>query len=355
MPEIASHVLHHVTPCMQSTPVFRQWKGPIMKLTRHFISASFKITALACAAFAAPALAQGTFPDRAVRIILPGPPGNVTDTMTRLVAKSMSEQFGQPVVVDNRPGGATIIATDAVVKSKPDGYTLLLVSAPFVTNPGLYDKLPYDSLRDLDPVVLLSENGFLFAVNSGTPYKTLKEVADASRTLPGGISYASPGIGTVMHLAGQLFNKEYGTKFVNVAYKGSAQAGQDVAGGHVPMIIDPITTTLPLIRGGKLRPLAVTHATRQPELPDVPTVRELGFEKLETRSFSGFLVPAGTPRDVILKLNGAINKAIADPNIRKTVPSQHMVGGTPEAFAAMLRTETERWVPLIRQLGIKPQ
>lgn len=322
---------------------------------RRSLCAGVFATAALCAAFCGVAIAQDNYPSRPIRLVLPGPPGNITDTMARMVAKSVGEQLGQPVVVDNKPGGGTIIATELVARARPDGYTMLMISAPFVTNPGLYDKLPYDSLRDLQPLVLLSENGFLIAVNEKAPWKTLPELVEASKRTPGGISYASPGIGTVMHLAGQLINVEYGARLVNVPYKGSAQAGQDVVAGHVPILIDPIATTINLIREGKLRALAVTHPTRQKDLPDTPTVRELGYPKLETRSFSGFMLPAGTPQAVVVRLNAAINKAIADPEMRKTLASQNLVGGTPEAFGAMLKAEMDVWVPLIRQLKIKPE
>jgi tripartite-type tricarboxylate transporter receptor subunit TctC len=299
--------------------------------------------------------AQETYPNRPIRLVLPGPPGNITDTMARLMAKSVGDQLGQPMVVENKPGAGGIVATESVVRARPDGYTVLMVSAPIVTNPGLYDKLPYDTLRDLIPVVQLSENGFLIAVTEKAPWKTMQELVEASRKTPAGISYATPGIGTVMHLAGQQFNVEYGTNFLNVPYKGSAQAGQDVAAGHVPVLIDPIVTNLAMIKQGKLRPLAVSHPQRQPELPDVPTVRELGYPKVESKSFSGFMLPAGTPREIVVKLNTALNNAIKDPEIRKALSTQNLTGGTPEEFGAMLKAEMDRWVPLIRKLQIKPE
>lgn len=294
-----------------------------------------------------------TYPSRPIRLVVPFTPGGTTDILARVMATSAGGTLGQTVLVENKPGGGSVIATEAVVRSKPDGYTLLLVSVPIVTNPGLYDKLPYDALRDLTPLIQLSDNGFVFAVNEKQPWKTMSALIEAARKTEGGISYASPGIGTVMHLTGQLSNAEYGTRFVNIPYKGSAQAGQDVAAGHVPMIIDPIATTLSLIQQGKLRALAVSHPARQKELPDVPTVRELGLLKLETRSFSGLMLPAGTPRDIVIKLNTVFNNAVANPESRAALAGFNLVGGIPEEFGAMLKTETERWVPLIRRLGIR--
>ena len=313
------------------------------------------LTVILVLAAAGGACAQESYPAKPIRLVLPGPPGNVTDLMARVLSKSAGDQLGQAIVVENKPGGATIIATEAVVKSRPDGYSLLMISAPFVTNPGMYSKLPYDPLRDLDPLILVSENGFLIAVNEQQPYRTFKELIEASRKSASGIDYASPGIGTMMHLTGQLMNAEYGTRFNNIAFKGSAQAVQNVAAAHVPMIIDPIATNLAMIKQGRIRPLAVTHSSRQPELPDVPTLRELGFQGVEVKSFSGFMVPAGTPREVVVRLNVAYNNAIRDPEIRKQLHTQNLMGGSPEEFGGMLKREIERWTPLIRKLGIKPE
>ena len=327
-------------------------KGWNMQLAKRIL---WSVPVAIALAAAGASCAQENFPAKPMRLVLPGPPGNVTDLMARALSKSAGDQLGQPVVVENRPGGATIIATEQVARSRPDGYTILMVSAPYVTNPGLYDKLPYDTLRDLDPLIQVSENGFLIGVNSAQPYKSLRELIDASRRAEGGISYASPGIGTVMHLTGQLLNIELGTRFNNVAYRGSAQAVQDVAAGHVPMIIDPIATNLAMIKQGRIRALAVTHSARQPELPDVPTVRELGFPRLEVKSFSGFMLPAGTPRPVVARLNSAYNNAIRDPDIRRQLAGQNLMGGSPEDFGVVLKAELDRWVPLIRKLGIKPE
>lgn len=313
------------------------------------------VPAILALAAAGAAIAQESFPVKPLRLVLPGPPGNVTDLMARVLSKSAGDQVGQPIVVENKPGGATIIATESVAKSRPDGYTLLMISAPYVTNPGMFDKLPFDPLRDLSPLILVSENGFLIAVSDQQPYRTFKELIEASRKSSDGIDYATPGIGTMMHLTGQLMNAEYGTKFNNIAFKGSAQAVQNVAAAHIPMIIDPIATNLAMIKQGRIRPLAVTHSTRQPELPDVPTLRELGFQNVEVKSFSGFMLPAGTPRPVVMKLNGAFNNAIKDPEIRKQLSTQNLMGGSPEEFGAMLKREIDRWTPLIRKLGIKPE
>ena len=311
---------------------------------------------LALAALAGRAPAQEAFPSRPLRFIVPFTPGGIADTMARVLGKAISDALGQPVVVENKPGGGTVIGTELAVRAKPDGYTLLLVSAPLATNPGLVAKLPYDALRELAPVIALSAQGVVVAVHEKQPYRTFAELVAAARKPDTELPYASAGNGTVMHLVGQLLNAEYQTRFVHVPYRGSAPALQDAAGGQVPMIIDPVSTSQALIRQGRLRALAVTNPTRLRLLPDVPTVRELGFAKAEAVAFSGVMVPAGTPPAVVARLNEAFNRAIELPDVRERLVEQlggNFAGGTPEEFGAMIRSETERWVPLIRRLGLR--
>jgi tripartite-type tricarboxylate transporter receptor subunit TctC len=302
--------------------------------------------------------AQETFPSRPIRLIVPYAPGGISDVMARVIGKALSEQVGQTVVVENRPGGGTVIGTEAAVRAKPDGYTVLLVSAPVATNPGLYAKLPYDALRDLAPLVALSGQGFVVSVGASQPWKTFGELVEAARRPGAEIPYASPGIGTLMHLSAQLANVEYGTRFVHVPYKGSGPALQDAIAGQVPVIVDPASTSLAPIRQGRLRPLAVTHPTRLATLPDVPTVRELGFPKLEATAFAGLMVPAGTPPEIVARLNAELNRAMKNPEVHDKLVvqmGQTLIGGTPEAFGAQLRVETERWAPLVRRLGISAE
>ena len=311
---------------------------------------------LALAPLAGRALAQDMFPSRPIRFIVPFTPGGIADTMARVLGKAISDAMGQPVVVENKPGGGTVIGTELAVRAKADGYTLLLVSAPLATNPGLVAKLPYDALRELAPVIALSAQGVVIAVHEKQPYRTFADLVAAARKPDAELAYASAGNGTVMHLVGQLFNAEYQTRFVHVPYRGSAPALQDAAGGQVPMIIDPASTSQALIKQGRLRALAVTNPTRLRLLPDVPTVRELGFAKAEAVAFSGVMVPAGTPAAVVARLNEEFNRAILLPDVRERLVEQlggNFAGGTPEEFGAMIRNETERWVPLIRRLGLK--
>jgi tripartite-type tricarboxylate transporter receptor subunit TctC len=304
----------------------------------------------------APAWAQEAFPSRSLRVIVPFAPGGIADIMSRVLGKAASEGLAQPVVIDNKPGAGTIIGTELGVRARPDGYTLLSVSAPIATNPGLHARLPYEALRDLAPVIQFSGQGFVIAVHERQPWRSLAELVQASRSSSVDLPYGSPGSGTLMHLVGQRMNADYGTRLVHVPYRGSGPALQDAASGQIPMIIDPATTSLTFIRQGKLRPLAVTHPTRLPMLPEVPTVREAGFPALEAEAFSGLMVPTGTPPEVIARLNLEFNRAMKNPEVIESLVNKMgstLVGGTPEAFGAHLRRETERWVPLIRRLGIQ--
>ena len=300
-------------------------------------------------------LAQDRYPSRPVRIVVPFAAGGIADIYARVLGKAMGEQLGTTFVIENKPGGGTVIGTESVVRAKPDGYTMLLASAPLATNPGLIAKLPYDTLKDLTPVVQLSGQGFVISVHEKTPYKTFAELVSAARQQD--IPYASPGNGTLMHLVGQLLNLEYGTRFIHVPYRGSAPALQDATSGQIGMIIDPLSTSLPGMQQGKLRPLAVTHPERLPAIQAVPTLRELGYPKGEAQAFSGFLVPAGVPAEVVTVLNKAANQAMQQPDVRETIVvklQSPLIGGTPEAYAQFLRAELARWVPLIKSVGIKP-
>ena len=312
-------------------------------------------TSLALACFSASAQTDA-FPSKPIRIIVPFAPSGATDLMARLLGKAVSDSVGQPVIVDNKAGGGTVIGTEAALQSKPDGYTILMVAAPVVTNVGLFAKLPYDAARDLVPLILLSAQGFVVSVNEKQPYKSFAELVAAAKKPDTDVAYASPGNGTLQHLAGQILNAEYQTRFIHVPYKSSGPALQDAIGGQVPLIFDPVTTSLGAIKQGRLRPLAVTHPTRLAALPDVPTMRELGFPKAEAVSFAGMMVPAGTPAAAVARLNAEFNRAMALPEVKNKLIEQlggTLAGGSAEEFGVFLKTETERWVPLIKRLGLK--
>lgn len=330
--------------------------APVAPLRRRATLGAIAATGLA----AVPPLlrAQESFPSRPIRLIVPFAAGGISDIMARVVGKALSEQLGQPVNIDNRPGGGTVIGTQEALRAKPDGYTILLVSAPIATNPGLFPKLPYDALKDLAPLIALSAQGFAISVGEKQPWRSFAELMDAARKPGAEIPYASPGIGTLMHLSMQLANVEYGTRFVHVPYKGTGPALQDAMAGVVPMIVDPASTSQGPIKQGRLRGLAVTHPTRLSSLPDVPTVRELGFPKLEAVAFSGLMLPAGVPPDVSARLNAELIRALQNAEVREKLEVQlgaTLIGGSPEEFGRTLRTETDRWSPLVRKLGITPE
>ncbi|MFN0163496.1 MAG: Bug family tripartite tricarboxylate transporter substrate binding protein [Burkholderiales bacterium] len=319
-------------------------------ITRWFTIAS------AAMSFALPVAAQEAWPARAIRIIVPFAPGGATDIMARLFGKVLGESIGQSVVIENKPGGGTVIGTELAVRARADGYTIIIVSAPIATNPGLMASLPYDALRDLAPVINVSAQGFLITVNDKQPYKTLADLLAAARRPDVELPYASPGNGTLMHLVGQVFNAEYQTRFLHIPYKGSGPALQDAMSGQVPVFFDAITSSMGAVQQGRLRVLAVTNPTRLRALPEVPTVRELGYPRAEATAFSGFMVPAGTPAAIVQRLNAEFNKALASAEVQDRLVAQMggtLIGGTAQEFGNLLRTETERWVPLIRRLGLK--
>ena len=301
------------------------------------------------------AQSAGGFPSQPIRIVASSLPGGTTDLYARILGKAVSEILGQPIIIENKPGAGSVIGTDAVVKAKPDGYTMLIGSLPLSTNPGLMPKLPYDALKDLRPVIRISAQGFIVSVSRKAPFQSFAELMAAARQRE--VPYATPGIGTVGHLSAQVLNVEYGTKFVHVAYRGSPAAIQDVMAGQIDVIIDPVATSMPAISGGHLRPIAVTNAVRFPMLPTTPTMRELGFPAGEAQAYSGMLVPAGTPDDIVAKLNAAFNEALQRPDVRQSFERLHVqpIGGSADAFGSLIRGETDRWVPLIRRLGLKAE
>lgn len=299
------------------------------------------------------AQSANNFPSQTLRIVVPSAPGGTTDVYSRILGKAVGEILGQAVVIENKPGAGSIIGTDAVAKARPDGHTLLIGSLPLSTNPGLMNKLPYDALKDLRPIVQISAQGFIMSVGAKAPYQSFADLINVARQRD--VPYATPGIGTVGHLSAQIMNVEYGTRFIHVAYRGSAPAIQDVTAGQIDVLIDPVATSIPAINAGHLRPIAVTNATRFPMLPNVPTVRELGYPAAEAQAYSGMLVPGATPDDVVAKLNAAFTQAMERPEVKQSFEQLRvrLVGGSPQVFGNLIRAETERWVPLIKKLGIK--
>ena len=321
-------------------------------LYRPFVSfASFVFVLLA---ISGAAQAQA-YPSRTVRLVVPFAAGGSTDIIGRTVGQKLNELWGQPVVVENRPGGSTVIGTDVVAKSPPDGYTLLVTPAPFTIVPSLTTKLPYDPAKDFEPITLINTTPLVLVVNPGVPAKSVKELIALAKSRPGALNYGSSGSGGTNHLAGELFNVVTGVKMVHIPYKGNAPALIDLAGGHVDLLFNGLTSAMPLIRSGKARPLAVTSIARTGTLPELPTLDELGLKGFQAVAWNGLTAPARTPRDIILKVNADVLKIIRSPELieRLRAEGSDPVGSTPAEFAAFLREEIARWEKVIRLAGVK--
>ncbi len=309
------------------------------------------------AAVAAPAVqAQAPYPTKPIRIVVPFPAGGTTDILARAVAQKLTEMGGQPVVVDNRPGAGGNIGAELVAKSAPDGYTLLMGTVgTHAINPGLYAKMPYDHQRDFAPVILVAGVPNVLVVNPAVPATSVQELIAYGKANPGKLNFASSGSGTSIHLAGELFKTMSGVQMTHVPYKGSSPALTDLLGGQVQLMFDNLPSALPHIKAGKLRALAVTSAQRAPALPDVPTVAEAGLPGFEASSWFGLLAPAGTPKEIIAKLNAEVAKWLATPEARDKLTAQgaNAVGSAPDAFAQYIAAETIKWLKVVKESGAK--
>jgi len=317
---------------------------------------SGKLIALALVMTAGAASAQ-TYPTKAVRLVVPFLAGGSTDIVGRTVAQKLSEMWGQQAFVDNRPGGGTTIGTEMVAKAAPDGYTLLVTPAPFTINPSLLTKLPYDALTDFTPITLINTTPLVMVVNPGVPAKNVKELIALAKAKPGKLNFGSSGTGGSNHLAGELFDAMAGVKMVHIPYKGNAGALTDIVGGHLDVVYNGITSAVALIRGGKLRALAVTSLQRSAALPDVPTLNESGLKGFEAVAWNGLSAPAKTPRDVIMKINADVIKIVNSPELKERLKADGSdpVGNSPEQYAAFLRNEIAKWAKVIKFAGVKPE
>lgn len=315
--------------------------------------------ALAALAAATPAVARAqSYPTEAVKLVIPFPPGGPTDLAGRALAREMSADWGQPVVVDNRAGGNGFPAAEAVARARPDGHTLFM---PFfgtlVVNPGLYASLPYDPVRDFAPITTIATLPLMLVVNPTAPWRTLGDVIADAKRRPDAITYASGGIGQGAHLAGALLAKMAGIQLTHVPYRGNAPAVADVIAGHVNMIFDGMATSLPHVRGGRLRAVAVATARRASAMPDLPTVAESGLPGFDVGSWFGLLAPAGTPAPVVERINAEVRTALGREAVRKLIADAGLeaVPCSPQEFATMMRAETQRWTELIRETGIRAE
>ena len=314
---------------------------------------------LACS-YSAGALGQAAagYPDRAIRIVVPLSAGGNVDIVARTVAEQLARGFGQPVVVENRPGASSLVGTQFVAKSAPDGYTLLAMANTFATVPLIVANPGYEPLKDFTGVTLTCLVPQVLVANPALPATTVKELIALAKARPGQISYASAGNGSTGHMAAELFNRQAGVKMLHVPYKGNSQALVDVIGGQVLMMYDQVSTSAPNIKAGKLRALAVTSRKRSPLLPDVPTVDESGLPGYEDITFNGLMAPAGTPREALVRLNEAVANAVRVPDLRNRFLERGIeltASASPEEFTAYVRAEIEKKSRLAREAGMKPE
>lgn len=314
---------------------------------------------LTCVALAAAgpvglAQAQG-YPGKPIRIVVPFPPGGGTDIVARILTQKLSESFGANFVIDNRAGAGGSIGTEMVAKAPPDGYTLGIVSGSHAINPSLYSKLPFDAVRDFAPVTMLVSGPGLLVVHPSLPVKTVKELIALAKGKPGQLNYASAGNGTPPHLAGELFKSMAGVDMVHVPYKGNTPAFVDLISGQVSLSFPTIPSALPHVQAGRLRALAVTSRKRSAVMPQLPTIAESGLPGYDTSSWFGMLAPAGTPREIVRKLQQESAKVLQLRDVREKLLSQGLepVGSTPEEFAATIESEIAKWAKVVKASGAR--
>lgn len=305
----------------------------------------------------APAVSAQDWPVKPIRLIVPFAPGGGTDILARLMVPKLSALLGQQIIVENRPGAASIIGTQMVAQAAPDGYTLMMVDSSFIINPGLRPDLPYDTLKDLAPVIHLATGPVILVAHPSLAAKTVRELIAQAKAQPNSLFYGSGGNGASTHLAGELFNLAAGTKISHVPYKGTGEAFAAVLANQVPLTFTGISSARPAVESGKLRALAVTGASRNPALPDVPTFDEAGLAGVDSSTHWQMLAPAGTPRSVVMRLNTEVNKVLKDPEIEQRVVGLGYVvaGGTPDELAALNKEEVAKWTKVIQAAHISIQ
>ncbi|HEX2826308.1 MAG TPA: tripartite tricarboxylate transporter substrate binding protein [Burkholderiales bacterium] len=312
--------------------------------------------ALAAASLATPALAQ-QYPAKPVRIVVPYAAGGNTDFTARSIAEKLTDAYKRQFIVENRPGAATNIGSDMVAKAQPDGYTLLMGGAANAINMSLFTKLPYDTLRDFDPIALCVQGANVLVIHPSLPAHNLKELIALAKAQPGKLNYGSSGLGSSNQMAGELMNIMAGTKIVHVPYKGNAPALTDLLGGHVEMIFSGVPALLPHIQNGRVRAIAIGSKKRFPALPQVATFDESGLKGYEATTWFGMLAPAKTPKDIVSRLNAEVDKAIKSADIQQRFVNEGLepMGGTPEFFTKFMRAEIDKYAKVIKLAGIPKQ
>jgi tripartite-type tricarboxylate transporter receptor subunit TctC len=312
-------------------------------------------TALASTFVLTLAVQAQSWPSKPIRMVVPFPAGGGTDIITREVTNKLMG-WGYTFIVDNKPGSGGNLGVDAVAKARADGYTLVMgQTSNLAINPTLYAKLPYDPVKDLTPVALVANSPLVVVTGVDSPYKTLADVVQAAKAKPGSINYATSGNGTVSHLAVESFQRAAGIRLTHIPYKGAAQGATDVMSGQVQLYVSTVPTLLGHIRSGKMRPIAVTSLKRVSDLKDVPTISESGYKNFESIAWFGILGPTNLPKDIVLRLNADVNKALKDAELNQKLENQgaSVFAGTPEQFAALIRDDIPRWGKLVKDSGAK--
>jgi tripartite-type tricarboxylate transporter receptor subunit TctC len=329
-------------------------RASIIKLTSAFIPVLFLCLSLLAIV---PSPAEASFPDKPIKLVVPFAAGGSLDTMARLLADFMSKDLGKAIIIENKPGAGTIVGTEAVARSNPDGYTLLMGAPPFIINPSIHSSLPFDTFRSFAPVALVARYFDIVVVSSKLPFKSIQDVIAYAKANPSKLNFGSPGIGTSVHLAGELFKSMAHVEMTHVPYKGTAPAITDLLSGQIQIMFSTVPGAAPFIQGGQLRALAVTSAQRSTAFPDLPTVAEAGVPGFVVEGWYGLLAPAGTAAEIINLLNTSVEKAIRS-EVFKTIETNEgltFAPGTPEDFSRYLQSEAARWSDVIKDAHIQAQ
>lgn len=329
---------------------------PSTKFAIRIVNAAALLIACIATVATAPAGAQD-FPTKPVRLIVPQPPGGPTDMVARMVGERLAQRWGQPVIVENKPGSGSNIGTDIVAKSAPDGYTLVVATLQHIVNPFMYPSLPFDPVKDFAPITLISRIDVVLVTNPSLPVKTLQDVVSYAKKNPGKLPWAFAGNGSTGHLALELLQISSGIDVIKVPYKGTQPALTDLLGGNVSAMFDGPGTSLQHIQAGKLRAIASTGLKRHKLLPDVPTVAESGYPGFEAAGLAGLLAPAGTPPQIVQKIQSDVAAIARSPDFEAKMSAMgyEIVASTPAAYAEFMRTEAAKFGPLIRNANIKPE
>ena len=328
---------------------------PLTLANKALAAMALVVTATAGVLGAAPAQAQGAWPDKPLKLVVPYPAGGNADNTARLLATQLGQRLGQQVVVDNRPGGSGTIGAAVVAKAPADGYTLLLDATAFTVNPSLFPKLPFDAAKDFAPISLVLQVPLLMVVPANSPFQSVADVAKAARARPGHLTYASAGNGGAQHLAGELFKQGQKVAITHIPYRGGAPALTDLIGGQVDMMFSATTASGPFVKSGKLRALAISSPRRVEGWESVPTVAESGVPGFQVSEWNGLFAPAGTPRPVLERLEAEARAIVASPEMKKRFAELGVqgVGSSAQEFSSFLKAETTKWAEVIRTSGIR--